>query len=675
MAQQHPTKKTVWNELRRLISQARVPRIRTMRQFAEQEIILPDGPMAGRRFRCDRQPFSGLLFDAIDSGRWNRFVITGDQQSGKSLCGLAIPILYHLFEIRETVILAAPDRDIARDKWQQTLLPIIEKTRYREFLPRRGGGSRGGDALAYRLENGSTLRIMTGGGSDKSRAHFTSRVLCITETDGMDEAGGGSREADKISQLEGRTSAYGDRQRVYMECTVSIEEGRTWREYQAGTASRIVVPCPECSHWVTPEREHLIGWSDATDEYEARELGAFCCPECGVRWTQNQREQMNCKAQLLHRGQEITAKGKIKGEPPRTNTLGFRWTCFNNAFKATHVIAAQEYRASNDPDEDNAEKAMCQFWWATPYRPPRLSLENLTMEGIAQRQRALPKGVAPAKTTHIGVGIDLGMHICHWVATAFEPDGTPHIMDYGYLDVPSREMGAEIAILQTLRTFRDATLIHGWQRHGSEEVIVPSMVLVDAGYQQDVVLQFAAESKGILAAKGHGVGQYHNTSYRQPKSTGSTTALIGEGYHLALITANRRQWKLLQIDVDHWKTFVHHRLNTPIGEPGAMTLYQVAHIKDHRTYARQLLAEEWREEFRPGRGMVIKWAQIGRANHFFDATQLACVAGHIAGVRLDPKITQPPMPQHTRQARPQRRQQRPDAWRPLPLQMPGGGVS
>jgi hypothetical protein len=50
-------------------------------------------------------------------------------------------------------------------------------------------------------------------------------VLAVTEIDGLDQSGGTSRESDKLSQLEGRTRAYGDRARIYLECTVSHDQG------------------------------------------------------------------------------------------------------------------------------------------------------------------------------------------------------------------------------------------------------------------------------------------------------------------------------------------------------------------------------------------------------------------------------------------------------------------
>ena len=211
-------------DLRWFLGHARPRRLRSMRAFAEAEVVLPDGPFAGRRFRCDRQPYTGLWFDQVDSGKWTRCVATGPTQSGKSLACFVIPLLYHLFEVGETVICGLPDMDMAADKWREDILPAIERSRYRDLLPATGGGSRGGRVESLQMNNGATLKFMSGGGGDKSRAGFTARVLVVTETDGMDTPGHASRESDKVTQLEARTRAYGDRKRVYP----SWLSGRRW---------------------------------------------------------------------------------------------------------------------------------------------------------------------------------------------------------------------------------------------------------------------------------------------------------------------------------------------------------------------------------------------------------------------------------------------------------------
>jgi hypothetical protein len=111
-------------DLRWFLGQSRPRRLRTMRQFAEQEIVIPEGPFQGRKFRCARQPYTGLWFDAVDSGIWNRYVATGPTQSGKTLSCFVIPMLYHLFELGETVICGLPDMDMAGDKWREDIFVL-----------------------------------------------------------------------------------------------------------------------------------------------------------------------------------------------------------------------------------------------------------------------------------------------------------------------------------------------------------------------------------------------------------------------------------------------------------------------------------------------------------------------------------------------------------------------
>ena len=147
--------------------------------------------------------------------------------------------------------------------------------------------------------NGATLKFMSGGGSDKSRAGFTSRVVVITETDGMDQPGATSRESDKIPSLKPARGPTAPPQRIYLECTVSTEQGRTHQEYVNGTKSRIVLPCPHCPEWVTPEREHLTGWQGAATQADARRTGAFSCPACGHVWSHEDRAQANQNGRLL----------------------------------------------------------------------------------------------------------------------------------------------------------------------------------------------------------------------------------------------------------------------------------------------------------------------------------------------------------------------------------------
>jgi phage terminase large subunit GpA-like protein len=638
-------------EVRWMLRSARVPRLRTLREFAEQEIIIPAGPYEGRRFAARRAPWTGLLLDAINSNRWPRIFVTGPSQSGKTLLASVIPVLYHLFEARETVIFGVPQIDMAADKWQQDFVPVIRRMaeRFRRLMPVRGGGSRGGRVAAIRFGNGATLRFMSGGAGgrlgDKARAGFTARVLSITETDGMDTTSSGSLETDKVSQLEARVRAWGGRHRTYAECTCTTTRGRTWREVIAGTNTRIILPCPHCGQWVTPEREHLVGWQSAENILQAGRLGHWCCPSCGGAWTEAQRVEANRAARLLHAGQEVTPDGAIVGKPVETDTLGFRWSAVNNLLTPTSELAKGEWRAKQRPDQDEAEKEQRQYVFAIPFDPPELDTSALDLHAIARRRGPLPRGVVPENALCVTVGVDIRKRQLHWAAIAWAANASASVVDYNIIPLESQQLGVERAILLGLRQLKDMADA-GWPVGDARgEPRSPDQAWIDARYQGDErsmdvgpVYAFCRESgKGGMGRHdvwrpvlGVGVSQ-HGGRYNSPPKKGSVVAVIGERYHLNRVRTQR----LLraEIDVDYWKTWIHKRLTPPLSEPGAMVLFDAPEV-EHLDLARHLTAEEPYEHVEPGRGVVIKWRRIRAQNHWLDNFVYAAAAAHFAGVRL-----------------------------------------
>lgn len=303
----------------RVLEQCRPRRVRDMLTFAEAEIILPDGPDKGLRFSVARQPYTALWFRAhaqatgalpadgeADCTGLNVFICLGPTQSGKTLSTMVIPMLWHLFEHEETVCCLVPDEDMVNDKWAEDIKPVIEKSRYRQYLPRMGEGSRNGKVTdAVRFTNGATLKFLTGGGSDKSVAGFTSRVLIATEINAFGKLSEASSEGNRWTQALGRLRAYGDRAVVYGECTVDTESGLVWTEYTNGTASRIAMPCGYCGDYVTLGREQLVGWQGAATVVQAKREARWCCPACGVIWEDGDRELFARGSVLLHQGQEV----------------------------------------------------------------------------------------------------------------------------------------------------------------------------------------------------------------------------------------------------------------------------------------------------------------------------------------------------------------------------------
>lgn len=604
-----------------------------MRQFAEQEIVIPDGPYKGFKFSVERQPHVRIWFDQIDSQRWRRHVLTGPVQSGKSLIGFIIPALYHLFEHRETVILGLPSMEIAQDKWKVDIEPVIRASRYRDLIPSTGAGSRGGEFESIQFRNGAVLKFMSGGGSDKKRSAFTSRVLIVTETDGLDEAGDASREADPLRQLEARTASFGEKARIYLECTTSFEQGRTWQELKNGSDSRLALWCPHCLHFVTPERDSLVGWQDAPDEMTAYERAAYYCPDCGEHWSEDERRKAHADAVLVHKGQEVTPDGDIVGEAPRTFTLGYRYTAANNFFRSAGEIGAAEWRATKSDSEEAAEREMCQFVWAMPPKPNIEALVSLDARAIAGRCVQPARGFVPEDGDIITCGVDVHKYHIEWTAIAWREGCRAHIVDYGVEAVPSDSMAEEMAILNTLRDLRGA-FVSGWNKPNVGQII-PRLVLVDSGYCTDVVYKFCGESgPGFMPSKGQGERQRAGR-YTSPKATGSSVRHIGEQWHIAAIPTGAG-WltPLVEINVDYWKTWVHERWRTSLGTPGSMELFATGNHLEHLAFAKHQTSEEKQVEFEPGKGEIISWRKKSQANHWFDATVLASCAANIVGVSL-----------------------------------------
>lgn len=638
--------------LRQFAERARAPRLRSMRQFAEQEIVIPDGPFEGRRFNCDRQPYAKLWFDAVDSQLWNRFAAVGPTQSGKSLTCFIIPAMYHLFEIGETVICGLPTMEIAKDKWREDLLPAIEQSRYRDLLPRGGASSRGGTPESIQFINGVTLKFMSGGGSDKKRAAFTSRVLVVTEADDLDEASSTSREADKLKQMEARTKAYGDRKRIYLECTASLDTGRIWREYQQGTKSKIACLCPHCGLYVSPEREDFVGWQGADSEHQAADESSFFCPDCGEQWSTENRRDANRAAVLVHDGQEVTESGEVTGQPKRTMTLGFRWSAANNLFATEKSIGVDEWKAAKSEDEDNAEREQRQFVWALPYIPNIEEKTPLDTMVIANRTRHTPVGQAPDGCEFLTVGVDVGKWELHWTATAWEPNATGTVIDYGTVSVPSDVMSLESAIVEALNQLK-MMCNRGWL-FPLDVLMVPGQVWIDSGYEQDAVYKFCRDSGSpYFPVKGYGMTQRQNGKYRQQETAGRNTKYIGEEFHIKQVP--KKRVLLTHLNSDYWKTWLHKRLDCSLQEPGAVALYKSTE-KQHRVFAKHLTAEREVQRYDQKKAPVTVWERIRKANHWLDATSYSCAAAHRLGVRLgatEPDTEAVPTKEKTAAATPQ----------------------
>lgn len=602
--------------LRDVVRNLRTPRLRSRLAWAEQELVIPDGEHEGTRFRSDTLPYTKLLLGEIDKRHWRRVVVTGPSQGGKTLSAFVIPTLYHLFEIKEKVICGVPDMDMAGDKWRDDLLPAIEASRYRYLLPLRGKGTKGGTPDVITFRNGSSLKFVSGGGGDKERAGKTARVLVVTETDGMDVRGGGSAESDKLAQMEARTFSYADRAQIYLECTVSTEEGFTWKKYQEGTASRIISPCRHCGKWVSPEREHFLGWQDAETGVAAGRSAGFFCPECGGGWSDLDRREMNLQSKLVHRGQEVTDTGEIVGTPVETDTFGFRWSAFHNLFQPSAFLGEQEWEAAQSEDNESAELKLKQFIWCIPPKDENVEKVELTVgvvrgsaRGYAGRCSGLSRGDIPDGTEFLTCFVDIGKRVLTWSVSAWTGKYDRSVIDYGFFETSLPDVvGEEVAISEALDSLRA-------ELESRYRLDAP---LVDSGHWNTVIFEFVKRSPGWRATKGIG-----ESTYRHPRQAtdGKWPSPNGDRWYLSHL-ASDGVWEV-NFDADWFKHRVHAGYQVrPLSETGerrsgAVTLFGTD-PQEHSTFADQITAEEFLREFTKARGWKESWKKKRRDNHLLD---------------------------------------------------------
>jgi hypothetical protein len=673
--------------MERFASQARGRRMLTSVEWAERNLVLPEGPFVNQHWRPSMQPYTAAALELMDRAplRWFRF--SGCVQSGKSLLGL-IRCIWHLAERGEDVGYAVPDIDQSgRDKWQKEFLPVFEASpALRVLLPLRGEGSKGGTPTSIRLRNGANLRFISGTGGDHHRSNFTLPVTFCTEVDRYDTAGNVSRETSPPEQIINRTLAYGMNGWTYEECTVTDETGRIWVQYQESTRHKFYVPCVHCREAVCPDRGDLVGYDDAPDIVAAGLAGHFRCPKCEAPYTEDERQSMllrmfpAAEGELIH--YDATGVPVISGAAPVSNRIGFIWNAFHNAFWTTEQIARDEWSAlySAKPTEMDLQRR--QHAWTIPAEPSVFTLTPLTIQSIVDRVKTLdksvlttmPLGVAPPNTVGVCAQVDVGKHLLHFVVRALYLDGDKlnlRIIDLGSVEVRSKEIGFRKALREAVFTLDDR-FAKGYREHDGKLTHPVMLRGIDGGWQGDEVgvskemavwetlIDLEVDGRGgWVMTLGRGQSEAPGKgSYVHPKKLSDDVLEIGDQWHIRRSTKVAEHYAAAEIghepfyaivNSDVWKNFIREGYDIPVGQEGAVLAFN-AFTKEERDllreYTSHIIAEKRKRKPVPRRGTVVVFEnERERPNHLGDADYGACVMFSLA--KLPVSLQPAPRPPET----------------------------
>jgi len=647
---------------RRMLQNARSKPVRSMREFAERCVVLPDGPFRGYKFAVDRQPWTGLFFDCVDNEVWPEVIGTSPAQGGKTLVLFVIPLLWAVAELRENTVVALPDEEMWADKWAIDILPVIQASpELAPLRPTKGAGSRDGKPKeAVTLANGVELKPMTPSGGEHTRSGFTARVVSVTELYRFD--------GDPFGELQARQGAYNrfdaagklttDR-RFFGEGTLTSKRELPWTLRSTddpdappiSTESEIYSPCPKCKAYQLFDREHLVGWQDAANELEAARLARWQCPVCSHRFGEAARRKSAAKCRLVHRGQRVNKRGMVSGPVPPVTRLFFRVGAFQNLLATTAELAAEEWRGrQHDPESPvgiDAAKYLATKKFAQTYEPPMLDFVPLRASWIRDNRRGRwPLNVLPDDTVYYTVGIDLGKFTCWYLGLALRKTGEMQIVQFAGVDTSlirsadQQETSVAAAVSATLNRIYDE-LDAGLPCGG--RMLPPQIRFVDAGWFSDVTFDLCSR-RGGLPILGRGKSQFKGREYLEPTRIGGSQKAavrvlgIGDGWHLSFVR-ERGYWQLT-LDADRSKIDVQAALRIEPGRSGSLALPREID-KRHLSKLAGHLSAEVRRQTRDERGRIVEeWVQTRGRHDLLDCCGYALVASRYLST-LDPSEETP----------------------------------
>lgn len=272
---------------------------------------------------------------------------------------------------------------------------------------------------------------------------------------------------------------------------------------------------------------------------------------------------------------------------------------------------------------------------------------GLTAGRVASRISGLLQNQYHTDTEVVTVGLDIGKYYSHWCKIAWHGNAIGNIIDYGVMETPGMMTATDskavmAALLPALLQFRTDISADGRL----------DFCLVDSGDYGDAVYEFVRQVGGtpFAAAKGWDTGRF-----RQPKEPTNDKRPFQECY--AAHQPQERIW-LYHVHTEHWKQWLQERFVTATFDEsqqfnaGTLSLYSAPDDrKRHLSFSHHIVAEERRDTFVPGKGIVRKWMTLSKNNHYLDACALACAAAGCVGVRIIPKTDTRPLAQQIQQPR------------------------
>lgn len=255
----------------------------------------------------------------------------------------------------------------------------------------------------------------------------------------------------------------------------------------------------------------------------------------------------------------------------------------------------------------------------------------------------------PPECETITAFIDCHDKVLYYSVVAWGPTFSGHVVDYGTWPKQPRQEFSLAAATATLRRHypgkgREGAILAGLvdlvDRITAREYLRTdgaalrlSLGLIDSGYLPQTVydaIRMSPHAALWMPSKGIGLGPQNKPMSEYKRHPGDKA-----GDHWRIPSpAGRRELRLVNIDTNHWKTFLQARLAAAEGDPASLYIWG-KDPAEHRAYAAHLAAEQRTQiEANGRRGSIWRLKPGGPDNHYLDTAVGAAVAASIRGCAL-----------------------------------------
>ena len=314
----------------------------------------------------------------------------------------------------------------------------------------------------------------------------------------------------------------------------------------------------------------------------------------------------------------------------------------------------------NDDEESALQNAMNlmhrdHFAFSSEYQNEPMSDDEdmdrmLSADEIASKTNGLGARVVPLDCHRITMFVDVQKTCLFYTVCAFADDFTGAVIEYGTFPEQNTRRFSLSTITRRLcdiyKSSVEAQLYSGisalvkdkascvYSREDGTELQI-GLIAIDAnwGISTDIVYQFCRQTEfrgRVIPAHGRYVGASSKPMSEYRKKPGERVGLNW----IVTSSASQRAIRHIAFDTNFWKSFVHERLASPIGDRGCLTLY------GSRPYEHELYAEHMTAEFRvrtQGRGRTVdewKLRPDRSDNHWLDCTVGCAVLASSMGCAL-----------------------------------------